>query len=186
MSQGFTIGAWSPGIGDPTFMGWLTVFSYYLAAAVCLLRLFFQRRDQLFWAILMVGMAALGVIKQFNLLGAVTEMGRAFVRSGGWAGERRFIQACVMAAVFAVFFFVVMIVRALGMPTLMRYSAAASGFAYLLLFVVLRAISWHPFDAVLSCEIWGARINWIAELLGICWVLAASVPRAAKSSPPGI
>jgi hypothetical protein len=29
------IGAWSPGIGDPTFVGWITVFAYLLASYLC-------------------------------------------------------------------------------------------------------------------------------------------------------
>lgn len=30
------VGGWSPGIGDPTFVGWLTVFAYFVAAYLCL------------------------------------------------------------------------------------------------------------------------------------------------------
>ena len=26
------LGNWAPGIGDPSFMGWFTVFSYYCTA----------------------------------------------------------------------------------------------------------------------------------------------------------
>jgi hypothetical protein len=29
------IGSWSPGIGDPTVAGWITVFAYFTAAALC-------------------------------------------------------------------------------------------------------------------------------------------------------
>ncbi|MEN6375209.1 MAG: hypothetical protein ABFD75_10590 [Smithella sp.] len=43
----------------------------------------------------------------------------------------------------------------------------------LILFVGLRAISLHQFGTVLNYEIWGARINWIAELFGIYWICLA-------------
>lgn len=38
------IGAWSPGIGDPTFVGWITVLAYLVASYLCL-RVFRQFRD---------------------------------------------------------------------------------------------------------------------------------------------
>src|SRR6516162_9395429 len=34
-SGGGWVGDWSPGIGDPTFAGWLTAFAYLGAAALC-------------------------------------------------------------------------------------------------------------------------------------------------------
>ena len=30
-------GEWQPGIGDPTFMGWFTVFAYLATCALCIL-----------------------------------------------------------------------------------------------------------------------------------------------------
>ncbi|MBK8011884.1 MAG: hypothetical protein IPK13_11080 [Deltaproteobacteria bacterium] len=36
MHTGGWVGGWSPGIGDPTFVGWLTVFAYFWAAYFCL------------------------------------------------------------------------------------------------------------------------------------------------------
>jgi len=54
-----------------------------------------------------------------------------------------------------------------------REKMAASGLVYLVLFVGLRAISLHQFGAVLGWEIWGIRINWIAELFGIYWICFA-------------
>jgi hypothetical protein len=44
------------------------------------------------------------------------------------------------------------------------------GLAYLILFVVFRGISLHPFGMILNCKILGARVNWIAELAGIYWI----------------
>jgi hypothetical protein len=38
---------------------------------------------------------------------------------------------------------------------------------------------------LLGYEIFGVRVNWIAELLGIYWVLASSLPRAARRGPIG-
>ena len=35
---------WQPNIGDPTFMGWFTVFAYLLVAFLCLLCAFKNRQ----------------------------------------------------------------------------------------------------------------------------------------------
>jgi hypothetical protein len=43
--SGGWIGAWSPGIGDPTFVGWITVLAYLAASHLCL-RVFRQLRDR--------------------------------------------------------------------------------------------------------------------------------------------
>ena len=171
-----TIGAWQPAIGDPSFMGWFTVFSYYLVAALCLFKVLLHRQPmekntRTFWIFLCCMMVFLGLQKQFNLLTALTEIGRMIARSGGWAEQRRPVQALAMVAAGIAG---LIIFRA----AYHRLSAVSSGvnkiafigLVYLLLFVVLRAISLHQFGTVLNYEICGARVNWIAELLGIYWI----------------
>ena len=40
------VGTWSPGIGDPTFGGWFTVFMYFVGAYLCLLAFKRQKTTQ--------------------------------------------------------------------------------------------------------------------------------------------
>lgn len=174
-----TIGAWKPGIGDPSFMGWFTVYSYYLVASLCLLKMISRtllpgKKAWLFWAFMCLAMIVLGVIKQYNLLSAVTEVWRIIARHGGWMEQRWIIQAAAMI----LFFVISMIFSAfLYRRSLQFFSVqekiAAFGLVYLILFVGLRAISLHQFGTVLGWEIWGVHINWIAELFGIYWICFA-------------
>ena len=173
----FAVGNWSPAIGDPSFMGWFTVYSYYFTAVVFFLKLFIQRvkqqrQERIFWLFMCISMIVLGVIKQFNLLQAVDEILRIIARSTGWIEERRIIQAVVMI--------IVGVVSLLTIIHFMRKSAAGHhkittiGFYYLLLFVMFRGISLHQYESLLRYKILGARVNWIGELLGIYWVCVST------------
>lgn len=173
------IGAWKPGIGDPSFMGWFTVFSYYLVASLCLLKMISRallpgKKAWLFWAFMCLTMIVLGIIKQYNLLSAVTEMWRLIARHGGWMEQRWIFQvgAMILFFVISVIFSTFLYRRSLQFFSVQE-KIAAFGLVYLVLFVGLRAISLHQFGTVLGWEIWGVRINWIAELFGIYWICFA-------------
>ncbi len=173
------IGAWKPGIGDPSFMGWFTVFSYYLIASLCLLKMISRallpgKKAWLFWAFMCLTMIVLGIIKQYNMLSAVTEMWRLIARHGGWMEQRWIFQvgAMILFFVISVIFSTFLYRRSLQFFSVQE-KIAAFGLVYLVLFVGLRAISLHQFGTVLGWEIWGVRINWIAELFGIYWICFA-------------
>ncbi|MEQ8202545.1 MAG: hypothetical protein ABRQ31_02040 [Smithellaceae bacterium] len=173
------IGAWKPGIGDPSFMGWFTVFSYYLVASLCLLKMISRallpgKKAWLFWAFMCLIMIVLGIIKQYNMLSAVTEMWRLIARHGGWMEQRWIFQvgAMILFFVISVIFSTFLYRRSLQFFSVQE-KIAAFGLVYLVLFVGLRAISLHQLGTVLGWEIWGVRINWIAELFGIYWICFA-------------
>jgi hypothetical protein len=174
----FSIGDWSPGIGDPTFMGWLTVYSYYGAAGLCFLRSIAGRRlkeEWLFWCVVCIAMALLGVVKQFNALTAVTEVGRLIAGSGGWTEQRGAVQVLAMVVLLGVSALALRGVLALSASVVTRHRVTILAGAYLLVFVILRGISWHGLGVILNYEIWGARVNWLAELLGVYGVAVSAL-----------
>lgn len=179
-----TLGKWKPGIGDPSLMGWFTVFSYYLVAAICLLKVTSMKlppggKYRQFWGFICFALIIMGLIKQFNLLSAVTETGRIIVVSCGWMEHHRIIQAWTMVLIcFTGLIVTGILYRRLSQSFSIREKMAVIGLAYLTLFVVLRAVSLHQFGTVLSYEIRGARVNWIAELFGIyCICLSVFLPQ---------
>jgi hypothetical protein len=184
-----TIGTWKPAIGDPSLMGWFTVFSYDLAAVLCLIKMISQRLPQEksrrhFWGFLCLALIALGLQKQFNLFTAITETGRIIARASGWMEQHRSIQALAMLLVFGIgLTFSAMLYRRFAPSFSFREKIALIGLSYLTLFVILRAISLHQFGAILGYEILGVRVNWIAELIGIYWIcLAIILPIQSESS----
>ena len=165
--------SWSPTIGDPGVMGWVTVAAY-LAAALLALQVCFglAGRQRVFWLGLSIILLALAVNKQLDLQTALTEAGRCLARAQGWYDNRRTVQVdfilFIMAAsvVMAVSFFWIMR-RSIGDTWL-----ALTGLAFLLAFIPVRAAGFHHFDRLIGYQIGAVRMNWIMELGGIAMISA--------------
>src|SRR6266851_4261268 len=73
---------WSPGIGDPTIGGWLTVILYFLTMVSCwrtadIIRLTeYISSEKYTWRAVSILFLALGINKQLDLQTALTELGR--------------------------------------------------------------------------------------------------------------
>jgi hypothetical protein len=91
------VGHWSPGIGDPSAMGWVTVALYLAAAWLCFRsarssRILDRygshaRWEPRLWALFVVVLLALGINKQLDLQSAFTEVMRV-VAQGAFVAVR--------------------------------------------------------------------------------------------------
>jgi len=182
------IGSWSPGIGDPTPMGWLTVALYFVAAFQCFRiargrRARLVGREAILWYALAACLFALGVNKQLDLQSALTEAGRMLSNRGGWYESRRELQRAFIVQM------VVLLAIALGvLGWLVRRAplatrAALGGALLLGAFVVIRAASFHKVDMIIHASFLGIRANWVLEIGGILIVLAAAVWRLRSAVP---
>jgi hypothetical protein len=98
---------WSPGIGDPSVMGWITVALYFVCAYKCysvyslskkpLLKR--EGRERLLWLCLLISLIALGINKQLDLQSLFTEIGREISKQQGWYRTRRVVQEGFIQAV---------------------------------------------------------------------------------------
>lgn len=183
MNQGL-IGNWSPGIGDPSLGGWLTVLLYF-AAAWSVWRVLrtagmrrptvpAQRNERWFWCMLLVALVALGVNKQLDLQGALTEAGRILSSQQGWYDNRRQVQEAFIASI------AIMGLTVLAVALLLLWRApgaslwALAGSVCLIMFVVIRAASFHHIDRVLGLEWAGLRVNWLLEMGGLLVIIASA------------
>jgi cytochrome bd-type quinol oxidase subunit 2 len=185
------IGHWSPGIGDPGLMGWLTVAAYFLAAWLCWRARHAAlesarpaaRQSAMLWALFAVGLVLLGLNKQLDLQSAITEMGRMLARSQGWYANRRPVQMAFIAAVAlsATLGFALLLLAA--RQELRRMLLALTGIAGLGCFIVIRAASFHHVDQFIHFSIAGLRMNWLLELGGIGLVVLGALryPRTGQS-----
>ena len=173
------IGNWSPGMGDPTIMGWLTIVLYALGAWLCYrlatkhssrLR---QREGRLWW-ILALGLLALGINKQLDLQTALTEIGRNVAVQQGWWEGRQEVQIEFIYGVAAVAGFTAIALAFLARKAPLATIFALTGSMCLLAFVVVRAASFHHFDRFIGSEYLGLRMNWILEMGGICIIIAGA------------
>jgi DMSO reductase anchor subunit len=166
------IGRWSPGIGDPTLLGWITVVAYFVAAWLCgkvVARLILkpQRRERLLWQCLCVLLVALGINKQLDLQSAFTEFLRGLAHAQGWYSERRVYQRA--------FIEVLLIVLAVSGALLVAYiwrmprstKVVGLGMCFIGGYVLIRAMSFHHVDQLIHTQVLAVRLNWVFELGGI-------------------
>jgi hypothetical protein len=174
--------SWRPTIGDPSFMGWFTVAAYGFGSALSALagaklarsddRV--HRREKWVWLAVAVVMALLCVNKQLDLQSLLTDIGRVLSRHQGWYEQRReFQRVFVVGVLFGSVMF--------GGWFIWRFrefwsthKLLAGGMLFLLTFIVVRAISFHHFDMVISSRVLGVKLNWAFELSGIFLVSLAA------------
>ena|ERR1700690_3649999 len=186
------IGNWSPGIGDPNFIGWLTVGLYAIAAILCycvvrkLKTARFRKSASPFetglWKLLVVALLFLGVNKQLDLQTALTEFARILARQQGWYERRRIVQVLFIASLF--------LAGALGACLLLvitrRLSRslrlAALGLSFIGIFVLVRASSFHHVDAFLGSRFLRVKWNWILEIGGITVVALAALNKLISTN----
>lgn len=170
---------WSPGIGDSTVGGWLTVVLYILATMSCwrtsaALAQAPRASEYRTWQAITVVFLALSINKLLNVEAALTEIGRILALSGGWYWRRYDVQVLLILAVT-----VACIVISIGLVILARRSRMLTWFAlvgmtFVLGFVLIRTISFHPMDRFLARKALGLRWNGILEMAGIAVVLLSS------------
>jgi len=184
--------SWSPKIGDPHFMGWVTVAAYALAAILSF-RLFLRARglydyrtlnaQRVFWFGVALLFAFLSVNKQLDLQSLFTAIGRCHAQQHGWYAERRGFQNLFIVSLLlgsgVGFFFLAIFFRRI----LLSNWLAFVGVFLVVSFVLVRAVGFHDFDAFIDMEISSFRMNWILELGGIACVLVSIL--SVRSRPPG-
>ncbi len=179
------VGNWSPGIGDPTFLGWFTVVAYATATWSCYrLRGRFsaqadgiRREERRFWSVIFGVLLFLCLNKQLDLQTAMTEFLRGRAKAEGWYGIRFKFQVAFIATmaiclpVLATLMF--FIARALPAST----KLAGLGLIIIGIFVLIRASSFHHIDRLLNERVLSFKLNWIFELGGIAVVLVGAQKR---------
>jgi hypothetical protein len=180
------IGRWSPGIGDPSLGGWLTVVAYAGAALLCLhvlgSRQHVPATERTIWRVLSGSLVLLGINKQLDLQTALTEAGRITFRAFGWFAYKAYAQLAfiIMVALGAGLSATWLLRRARETPVPTR--VAVLGFALVLSFVGIRAASFHHIDRFIGIQVGGARMNWILELGGLT-VLGVAAARRVRPGP---
>ena len=165
-------------IGDPGFIGWFTIGSYFVCAIVALIVVLINkmgsRRSFLFWSMISLLMILLGVNKQIDLQSLFTEVGGQIAKAQGWMDQHRIVQFWLIipsgtTAVVAFLSFGI-IMRGL----FRRFMLAFIGL-FFLLSLFFRAVSFNHFDEILGFTPSGTKIYWVLELIGIYLILSAGI-----------
>jgi hypothetical protein len=168
---------WSPGIGDPTVAGGLTVILYLATSVSCWIlarELGTAGLDRRAWRSISVLFLFLGINKQLDLQTALTETGRYLAHYQGWYEQRQLIQLAFIAliAVMCLICAITLLVWVEDAPV--STWLALVGTTLVMGYVLIRAASFHHVDRFIGRTILGFRWNWILEMGGIALVLFAS------------
>lgn len=179
---------WQPAIGDPTIMGWLTVLAYFIAfilscRVVALSPHIFARQRQgqtRLWYFIALAMLLLCINKQLDLQSFFTAVARYFFKEYGLYHARREYQQ-----LFIVSILILGMAMALGLVVALRrvikkHWLALVGLLFLLLFVLVRAASFHHVDALIGYRIGGLKLNWVLELSGIACIAISALLLARR------
>lgn len=177
---------WSPGIGDPSIMGWATVAGYLVGAALsarAAATASHRRngREVAFWWITAAALLALAVNKELDLQSLLTAVGRHVAMTQGWYDARREVQLLFIATVAAAGLVAALLMLRLARRSDPAVRAGLAGLVFIGGFVVIRAASFHDIDHWLGTGPLALRWNWILELGGIAIVATAALLYARKS-----
>lgn len=164
-----TSNRWSPGIGDPSMMGWGTVIAYLVAVALCVraTRNSATRDIKTFWGVVSILLILLAVNEQLDLQSAAMAMGKCLAWAQDWYEERRTVQ---LWAVIGLICFIG--VAILWLLIAIRHSLASVwpallGLCFLAGFIILRAADFHHVTALSELGFETFSLSQALELAGI-------------------
>ena len=155
---------WTPGIGDPTIAGWVTVAAYAVCGVLCF-RATRQSISRRWWTALGFLLGLLGVNKQLDLQSLFTSILRDLARFQGWYDQRGHYQAeFISLMIVSGFILAIFLALTVGRKSdnMVRLSIVAV--CVLGAFVVVRAASFHHVDFMLGLTWQGVRFNTAMEL----------------------
>jgi hypothetical protein len=166
---------------DPTISGWLIEAIYVLISISCW-RLAYklglsharESREHRVWQTIAILFVALCISKQLGLETALTEAGRNLALSEGWYKQRQVVQLAliVLVTLSGIIAGIILLTWARIGP--LSTLLALMGATFVVAYLMLRAISFHPVDQFISGQVLGLRWNWILQTGGIGVVLMAS------------
>lgn len=172
---------WTLTFSDPDLIGWVTVAAYLVCALLLARAALGAKRQRGFWWLAMAVLLSLGINKQLDLHGLLTQTARDLFVMNGWYEWRRQAQALFVAG-------------ALGCSALLAWQAwrdartaampmrlCMIGMAILATFVLVRL--GRIYHAGLSDSIagHGAVLPHLLELSGIAVIAASAIAETIRN-----
>ena len=150
-----------------------------------------QRSMKQLWLLFAITMVLLGINKQLDLQTLLIQKVRNQAYTHGWYSDRRRYQVGFIAVILALGVGATVGLALWLRRVLRRVVLAIAGMGMLVLFVAIRAASFHYVDRALSL---GGRVraNWIIELSGLGLIILAALQwqytdrREFESQHPGV
>ena len=166
---------------DLTIRGWLIVLLYFVVSISCwrsarALNYTCTPYERYVWQAIAALFFVLCVIRLSGLENALTEAGRKLAIIEGWYDQHRRVQLAIIVLMTVLFIVAEIVLLVWSHKASLTTSAtlALVGATFVVTFFIIRLISFHSVDQILSKQILGLRLNWILHLGGIAVVLMAS------------
>ena len=163
--------------GDHTLFGWATVFLYFLASLCTGYQAKLAKANQensFFWLGLTVLLIFLGLNKQLDLQTNLTEWLRGVSKAHGWYDQRRGIQLVFVSLMGLAIPLLLISLRAFLYNSWQRYKLTWIGIVLLLVFVLVRAASFHHVDTFFYKTIGSLRYYQALEMLAIGLIIIST------------
>jgi hypothetical protein len=163
--------------GDHTFFGWMTVLAYLVTSIRLSLKTrlaWLNKENVLFWVCFTVLIVFLGFNKQLDLQSNFTEILRDMAKAHGWYEQRRplqFLFVAFMALLLPILFFWVRLSLA---SSWRRFKIMWIGILLLLVFIVIRAASFHHVDLIFYQAIGSLRFYQALEIIAISMIFVGT------------
>jgi hypothetical protein len=181
---------WRPGIGDPTWIGWITVAAYVIAIFSCA-RTGLRARQKnsgiqigppAMWFASVAMLFFFGVNKQLDLQTAFIQFGGQIALHEGWYDRRRQVQIIFVLLWGVALGVMLFIVARKRRQFFERHPLTLAGGIFLAAFTFLRATIFNHADEAVGINM--GEGEWMAslELIGIGCFIVASLHAAKMRS----
>ncbi len=178
---------------DPTIGGgWLIELIYFFVSISCwrlarklALKHASASNEHHVWQGIAALFLVLCVSKQLGLETALTDASRNLALSEGWYKQRQGVQLAVIVLVIVscIFAGTILLMRMRNVPRSTLF--ALVGATFVVAFLMVRAVSFHPVDQFMGEQILGLHWSWLLQMGGIGMVLMASEWRNKQIAKKG-
>jgi hypothetical protein len=171
-------GRWHVGFGDPTIFGWLTVLIYLVAVARCIVKSKDSKRfggNYQFWIFLAIFLFVLAINKQLDLQSWFTQIMKDSAIANGWYAYRRPMQVAFIGTIGICMMIALFSLRLYLANSWRHYKLTWVGIILLSAFILMRAASFHHFDALINYSILGFKINVMLEIGAILLIILGTI-----------
>ncbi len=163
--------------GDHTFFGWATVLMYFLASVRAGYKAKIANRikdNSYFWLGLTVLLIFLGFNKQLDLQTNLTEWIRTSAKAHGWYEQRRGLQLVFISMLGLAVPLLLISLRVFLYNSWSRYKLTWVGVVLLLIFILVRAASFHHVDLIFYKTIGSLRYYQALEIWAISLIVVGT------------
>lgn len=161
-------------IGDPTFVGWLTVLIYFLATLRCVYKAIESKRaggNYQFWLFLALFLLSLGINKQLDMQTWFEQTMKAVAEEHGWYAHKALLQKVFIAFLGIGMLTILISFRLYLANTWRNYRLTWIGIVLLCLFILVRAAAFNRLDFLVNHDFLGFNITEMLEISAILLII---------------